>query len=79
MPRGTGMRRMSTLLRRGRVVMPRSRCLLRLPGVLGRLVTIGRSRMTRMRRKHGQGEETSQPPDVLVHSVVSPATSRNEP
>src|ERR1700737_5400777 len=62
------MRRMGTLLKRS--MMPLPRCLMRLLGMRGLLVADMRYRITRKRGEHGQGEETSQRPEGLIHSVV---------
>src|SRR6476660_6253994 len=43
------------------------------------LVTGSRCRITRKRGDHGQGEQTSQRPETLVHFVIPPRTRWPEP
>jgi hypothetical protein len=47
--------------------------------MLGLLLGGERSRIARNRGEHHQGEETSQRPEMLVHSVVPLRTSRRDP
>jgi hypothetical protein len=63
-------RDMPTFLEHGLLVMPRPRRLVRLPGVFNLVMARERDRVSRKRGEHGQGEETSQRPQALVHSVV---------
>src|ERR1700726_1053249 len=63
------MRRVPVFSARGLVVMPRRR-LMRLPGVVSLLMAGGGWRIGRKSGEHGQGKETSQRPQALVHSMV---------
>lgn len=51
-------------------------CLL---GMVSLLVTGSRCRITRKRGEHGQGAQTSQRPETLVHFVIPPRTRWQEP
>ena len=51
-------------------------CLL---GMVSLLVTGSRCRITRKRGEHGQGAQTSQRPETLVHFVIPPRTRWPEP
>src|ERR1700737_834982 len=66
-------RDMPAFLKRGLLVMPHPRRLMRFPGAANLVMAGKRCRISRKRGEHGQGEETSQRPEALVHSVVPPA------
>ncbi len=79
-PRRRSMLAFLMRLLRGLVLTPRllmaRLCLL---GMVGLLVTGSRYRITRKRGEHGQGAQTSQRPETLVHSVTPPRTQWPEP
>jgi hypothetical protein len=70
---------MPTFFKPGIAVMPRARRLMRLLGMSGLLMAEERTRIARKWGEHRQGEETSQRPEALVHSMVPLRTNHHEP
>ena len=77
-PRRIDVRHMPTFFRPGIAMMPRARCLMRL-GVPVLLLAGERCRIAQKCGEHRQGEQTSQRPEALVHSVVPLRTNHHEP